>query len=293
MSSEITIEDKRSAMMVPEAPQPPASLMTVIGNLAANPNVDVDKIRQLLEIQERWQMNVAKSEFREAMAKFTSNPPKIIKDRHVKFNTSKGVTEYDHATLGNVTQQIAGGLGAVGITSSFRVKQEGRAITVTCVLSRGAYSEETSLTADNDDSGGKNPVQSIGSALTYLRRYTLLAATGLATDEEDTDGVTPASVRLMPEQELQDWLDAIEGAPDDPILSELLKKARAAADRYKCDVSNLALDKAALKNIQAEKWLANFFKVRAQIWEAANNHAAVKELGEAFDKRKAEIGGQE
>jgi hypothetical protein len=156
------------------------------------------------------------------------------------------------------------------------------------------YSEDgSSLTAGADTTGAKNAIQAIASTVSYLQKYTLLGATGMAAGMPDTDGnVTPASVRLMPEQELQDWLDAIEGAPDDAILSDLLKKARARADGYKCDVSNLAIDKLAIKNIQAEKWLTNFFKVRAQIWEAANNHQAVKDLGELFDKRKAELEGQ-
>jgi len=39
-----------------------------------------------------------------------------------------------------------------------------------------------------DQSGKKNNIQAIGSTTTYLQRYTLLAATGLATKEQDNDG---------------------------------------------------------------------------------------------------------
>jgi hypothetical protein len=40
-----------------------------------------------------------------------------------------------------------------------------------------------------DESGGKNSIQAIGSAITYLQRYTLLAATGLTSaDIDDDDG---------------------------------------------------------------------------------------------------------
>ena len=298
MSSEITIEDKRSAAIERVEVQPPASLMTVIGNLAANPNVDVDKIQKLLEIQERWEMNRAKAEFREAMATFKQNPPKIVKDRvaQIKARESGNVVgSYNFADLEMVSSAIIEGLAAVGITHHFPMKQEGLQITVTCVLSKGMYSEDgSSLTAPSDTTGAKNAIQAIASTVSYLQKYTLLGATGMAAGMPDTDGnVTPAAVQIMPAQELQDWLDAIDGAPDDPILSAHLKKARAAAEGYKCDVSNFALDKAALKNIQAEKWLTKFFKVRAQIWEAAGNHQAVKELGDIYDKRKAEIGGQE
>jgi hypothetical protein len=39
-----------------------------------------------------------------------------------------------------------------------------------------------------DDSGGKNKIQAIASAKSYLERYTLLAITGLATKDMDDDG---------------------------------------------------------------------------------------------------------
>ena len=80
---------------------------------------------------------------------------------------------YDHATLGNVTEQICAGLGKVGITHGFRTSQQGPMITVTCILSKGVYSEETTLCGGADDSGSKNAVQAIGSTVTYLQRYTL------------------------------------------------------------------------------------------------------------------------
>jgi hypothetical protein len=52
------------------------------------------------------------------------------------------------------------------------------------------HHEETTLSSSPDDSGGKNSIQAIGSAVTYLQRYTLLALTGLATREQDNDGKT-------------------------------------------------------------------------------------------------------
>ena len=112
----------------------PAGLMSVIETLATNPNVDMTKLKELLEMQERWEMNQAKKAFRDAMAEFSKNLPKIQKNQHVKFATQKGVTEYDHATLDNVTEQIVAGLSAVGISHSHRIAQAGNQITVTCII---------------------------------------------------------------------------------------------------------------------------------------------------------------
>ena len=62
-------------------------------------------------------------------------------------------------------------------------------IRVTCVLSHIlGHSERVTLQASPDQSGGKNNIQAVGSTVTYLERYTLLAVTGLATAEQDDDG---------------------------------------------------------------------------------------------------------
>lgn len=62
-------------------------------------------------------------------------------------------------------------------------------VKVTCRITHvlGHY-EETALSAAKDESGGKNSIQAIGSAVTYLQRYTLLSLLGLATKEQDNDG---------------------------------------------------------------------------------------------------------
>jgi hypothetical protein len=44
------------------------------------------------------------------------------------------------------------------------------------------------MTGPLDDSGNKNKIQQAGSTVTYLQRYTLLAVTGLSTQDQDDDG---------------------------------------------------------------------------------------------------------
>jgi hypothetical protein len=67
------------------------------------------------------------------------------------------------------------------------------------------HSESTSLTAAPDTSGSKNSIQAVGSTITYLERYTLLALTGLAAQGQDDDGqameapeyITPDQVETL------------------------------------------------------------------------------------------------
>jgi hypothetical protein len=151
-------------------------------------DVDLDKLAKLLELQERWEANEARKAYHEAMARFKAMPPDIGKDRHVKYTTQKGITEYDHATLSNVTDKINVRLSEEGLSASWLTKQANGKVSVTCKITHVmGHSEETTLSADPDVSGNKNPIQAIGSAISYLERYTILALTGLATRDMDND----------------------------------------------------------------------------------------------------------
>jgi len=167
--------------------------MTVIERLASNPNVDIDKIRQLLEMQERWEVNRDKSSLRHAVAEFKKNPPMIIKERiaRVKMKDDKGEFQYSYADLESCTSAIEGGLADHGVTHGWKITESGSNISVTCILRYGMYEESGEpLTAPPDISGVKNPIQAKASTITYLERYTLLAAVGMAAGMPDTDGNT-------------------------------------------------------------------------------------------------------
>jgi len=157
-------------------------------SLAISKGADLDKLEKLLTLQERWEANEAKKAYNMAMSEFKANPPKINKDKDVSFTTTKGKTSYSHASLANVTDKISQELSKHGLSASWMTKQEGN-VAVTCKITHSkGHSEETTLSAPSDVSGSKNPIQAIGSTVTYLERYTLLALTGLATYDMDDDG---------------------------------------------------------------------------------------------------------
>jgi hypothetical protein len=84
---------------------------------------------------------------------------------------------------------------------------------VTCILSKGGYREENSLPGPADTSGSKNPIQAIGSAVTYLERYTLKAALGLsATDDDDA---IEANVTQLTDEQATEITNAIEASGRD------------------------------------------------------------------------------
>lgn len=154
-------------------------------------SMDLLAMERLMGLQERWDANEAKKAYHAAMAAFKQNPPTILKDKHVEFTTSKGTTAYDHATIGNVVKQIVASLAEHDLSHSWSTEQlDGGQVAVTCTITHKAgHSESVTLKAGRDESGGKNSIQALGSAITYLQRYTLLAITGLAVEDgSDDDG---------------------------------------------------------------------------------------------------------
>lgn len=162
---------------------------------AVESGADLEKLGKLLELQERWDATQAKKAYNQAMAEFKANPPKIGKDKTVSY----GNTKYNHASLANVTDKVNTELSKYGLSAFWTTNQNGK-ILVTCRITHvQGHSENTTLSASADTSGSKNPIQAIGSAITYLQRYTLLALTGLATFDQDDDGLKSESEQ-KPEQ---------------------------------------------------------------------------------------------
>ncbi len=160
----------------------------------ADGKIDVDKLEALLKVQMQWEANEAKKAYVVAMSAFKENPPEILKDKNVQYHTQKGDVDYKHATLYNVTTCINKALSEHGLTAAWVTSQDNGSVKVTCKITHiMGHSEETCLSAPPDNTGSKNAIQAIGSTVTYLQRYTLLALTGLATADQDDDGRTGAN----------------------------------------------------------------------------------------------------
>ena len=81
---------------------------------------------------------------------------------------------------------------------------------VTCrITHRDGHYEETSLFGPVDGSGNKNPIQAIGSAVTYLQRYTLKAAVGIAASQDDDAQEAGRKADPAPRQQPQDNTRAV------------------------------------------------------------------------------------
>ncbi len=181
------------------------ALMTMIERAALTPDFDVGKLDRLLEIKERWDSNHARKSYTAAMARFKANPPEILKDKQVSYTTTKGRTEYAHATLGAVCRAVIKGLSEHGFSHRWDVKQFEDKVVVACIVTHEeGHSENVTLFAFPDESGSKNSIQALGSTITYLQRYSLLSVTGLAAAEDDDDGAASEVIELITDNQALD-----------------------------------------------------------------------------------------
>lgn len=168
----------------------PADMIEKALSTGSGPEV----MEKLLALQERWEAMQAKKAFDNAMAKLRENMPKIIKLQTVDYQPrDKPRVNYKYEALTDVTEPLAPVMSALGLSFRWRTESGKDGVKVTCIIAhRDGHSEETSLTANADVTGGKNAIQAIGSAVTYLQRYTLKAAVGVAADyDDDAQRVTP------------------------------------------------------------------------------------------------------
>ena len=210
--------------------EPPQSPIERMAALVAHPDSKIDAagMATLLDAQLKYEANEARKAYAVAMAAFKENPPKIIKDRTVGYNK----VSYSHASLANVTSCINKALSEHGLSASWVTSQVNGSVNVACKITHIlGHSEETSLSAAPDTSGSKNAIQAIGSTVTYLQRYTLLALTGLATYDQDDDGKgsgeRPPSVRPPTDEEREVIAEVCKAIPAPPGKCVDAKKVAA------------------------------------------------------------------
>ena len=171
-------------------------MVSMIERIALDPNADLGKLERMLAMKERMDAQNAKVAFAHALSAARAEMPPIVKDATVDFTSQKGRTHYRHETLAGIAKTIDPILSQNGLSYRFRTDQADGRVVVTCIVShRDGYSEETSLSGSPDQSGNKNNFQAVGSAVTYLQRYTLKAALGLSAEIDDDGRRTPEKDR--------------------------------------------------------------------------------------------------
>lgn len=225
IDGELALEPVTETAVIPQramvSTPTPADLLVMAMSQGAN----LDQMERLMAMNERWEATQAKKAFDLAMSGFKAEAVEILKRKRVHFQTAKGSTSYNHAELSDVTDAAIPAMAKHGLSNSWDINQTDNGwIEVTCEIthSQGHTGKRVTMRSQKEDSGTKNHIQQVASAITYLERYTLLAALGLATKGIDDDGRATAPRRT---DRAQDQGETVADSPE---------RERIVADLYAC-----------------------------------------------------------
>lgn len=193
--------------------------MEMVGR-ALEMGVSADILKQMMDLRDREAARNAKMAFTRAVAAAKAEIRPIMKTREVDYQPQgKTRVNYRHEDLAGIEEQVGPILTKHGLSYTYETDNGlDRPITVTCVLEHiEGHSSRTPLSAGADTSGGKNSLQAIASAVTYLQRYTLKAALGLSVSHDD-DGKNSDAGSSISEDQAVSLRDLLESGNADVSL---------------------------------------------------------------------------
>lgn len=219
---------------------------------AIQSGASIEALERLMALQERWEAGQGRKAYDAAISAAKAEIPPILKNREVDFTSQKGRTNYRHEDMAQIAATIDPILSQHGLSYRFRTMQTEGAVSVTCIVShRDGYSEETTLSGAPDQSGNKNSIQAVGSTVTYLQRYTLKSALGLAASQDD-DAKGAASTKMINADQFMALQGLVEesGADVPKLLQFLRAETLEELTLHQFDTAMAALRK---KQAQKEK----------------------------------------
>lgn len=178
---------------LPEAMTP----MDLLRQAVASGNIELAE--KLMGLQERWEANQARKAFVEAFADFKAEAIQIVRNQAITDGPLKGKK---YADLYSFVDAVTPALSKHGLSASWDITKDDRDwIEVTCIIEHVlGHSKRVSLGSAPDAGGAKNAIHARASTVSYLERYTLKAATGLAESGDDDDAAAGAGEPVSAEQ---------------------------------------------------------------------------------------------
>lgn len=238
-------------------PHEKAEIMTPMAMIdrALSSGATPETLEKLLTLQERWEAAQARKAFIAAMALAKAKFAPILKSNDGYLN------RYKYETLPDVMEAVDVPLSDNGFSYDWITEDiEGGRIKVTCVITHEAgHSRRNSLSGDPKDTAdakaNMNGLQRMGGAVTYLQRYTLKAALGIAASK-DVDGKTSANndptINADQFTELMDLLEK-SGSKESAMLEFYgVKKVEDMTVKH-FESAKVMMNKLIAKNAAAKK----------------------------------------
>lgn len=175
----------------------------------------IEAIERYMDLADRNARTIARQEYNEALANFRGKRIRVMRSREVNAGPLKGTA---YAVLSDFVNATAPELAEFGLSAAWRItKEEKDWIEVGCIVRhRGGHEETTTMGGPPDVGGAKNAIQARASTVSYLEKYTLKMALGLAEENDDDDG---NGGRQQGEPELQRRESADAPPPEKPAYS--------------------------------------------------------------------------
>lgn len=216
---ELSKVQERESM--PAQQQETAAIMSMIERVAMSPDADINKLEKMFEMQQKAMDRNAKQSFTADLAAMQESLPRVIEH-------GEGHNKAKFAKLEDINDAIRPVLHRYGFAVTFRIKHESNLVWITTVLShKGGHSEETAIPLAVDSTGSKNPVQAVGSSISYGKRYGICAMLNISTGD-DVDGGLPTNVP----QNLPDITDALQSIKDAATMEDLHGAFKEAWEHY-------------------------------------------------------------
>jgi hypothetical protein len=200
----------------------PDPILAMIERAARDPAVDLAKLQGLMAMKKDVEAERASIAFAEAFAELQPDLPTIDRrGRIVVFSKSdrdkpggvppdaEPIQNTPYATLDDVLEALRKPLADHGFSLRFEHRTEPvgdsyRIITTAILRHRQGHEERASSPPlPHDSTGSKNPVQAVASAMTYGRRYALMAVLPIvshAPQDADDDGRAAGSALIDADQ---------------------------------------------------------------------------------------------
>lgn len=229
---------------------PAKSMLQIVAEAAANPNVDVAKMQALLDMQEKLEREESRKAFIRDFIALSEDMPSISQDGKIKVlkkgadgqrveGRDKVQQETPYATFNNIARTIKPLLRKYGFALSFSTEPttNGDRIIVKGLLEHNmGYSRTTSFPLPAETSGSKNNVQGWGSSMSYGKRYATIALLNIvshAAEDADRDGHAPDKGKRATKA-IQD--DVVDGDAVE-LCNDAQRKAVREAIKF-CGVSD-------------------------------------------------------
>lgn len=208
------------------APTPGDNLVLMFERLATDPRVDVDKLERLIEMQRGIIKANAAAAFNAAYTQMQRDMPAIEERGQIAV---KGSVRSTYAKLEDIAEALRPVLHKHGFAIRHRTEwpESGGIIRIVGILSHEqGHSEESVFQAPADRSDFRTDIQSMGSTVSYGRRYTTLDLLNIVTKQADDDGADNSEGA----RKYANWLLDLESVAKEQGYAALVAAIKPASD---------------------------------------------------------------